>query len=150
VTHDTQLGRTRTPCVLNRISSTCSLRMVHRVPNYLSLFVYSPTVPLLSPYSRVPANMAFLYKRGYFPTLDLEDISNVLLLSATKMNTNEYIMYLMIGDDVVFEIMPEGRWKRKSLFERFCTKVEEEVVKVMAGLKKDRVSVEKEGWVIEG
>jgi hypothetical protein len=92
--------------------------------------------------------MAFLYKHGSFPTLDTKDMSKVLLISA-KQTENTYVMYFMVGEDVVLQTMPG--W-RSSLFERFCVTVQEEVAKAMKELKemKKKGCVEKEGWVLEG
>jgi hypothetical protein len=65
----------------------------------------------------------------------------MLLVSAKK--DNDSVMYLMVGEDVVVETSLES-WKNV-LFESFCRDIEEEVAKVMAGLKEKRANVEKEG-----
>ena len=88
--------------------------------------------------------MAFLYKHGFFPTLNIGDMSNVMLISA-KPTANTYAMYLMIGEDVVLQAEEE---ERGSLFERFCITVEEEVARVMEE-RREKGCDEKEGWMLE-
>jgi hypothetical protein len=92
--------------------------------------------------------MAFVYKHGYFPTLEIDDTPNILLLSAKS--GDGYVVYLMIGEGVVLETMADKRGEMDFLFERFFMKVEQEVANIMAGLKERKVSVEKEGWVLAG
>jgi hypothetical protein len=90
--------------------------------------------------------MAFLYKQGYFPTLKLDRMSNVVLTTAPKRDG--YVMYMIIGDDLVLQV--EKKWRGDSLFESFCVMVEEKVGKVIAEIEQKKISVEKEGWVLDG
>jgi hypothetical protein len=67
--------------------------------------------------------MAFLYKQGYFPTLKLDRMSHVVLITAPK--GDGCVLYMMIGDDVVLQV--EKKWRGDSLFESFRAMVEEKV-----------------------
>jgi hypothetical protein len=75
--------------------------------------------------------MAYLYKRGYFPSLYPADMSNAALLTGVR-DDNMYNMYLMVGNDVNVGNVGDDA---EDAFEWICWEVAKQVAQVVGDVE---------------